>query len=406
MPDWINVEQTHTPGNTAEVADVVRNAAEQSTPVFPLGGATSLDYGLPATDPGWSLSLAGLNQIVDYPDRDMTITVGSGVTMKSISDALSENGQRLPIDVPNSEQATIGGVVACNWNGPLRYSMGTVRDYVIGIEGVDGRGTVFKGGGRVVKNVAGYDFCKLLTGSLGTLAVITQLTLKVKPVPTESAWVVCPLDSPQQADSLIESLTTSSPVPAAAVELVGGPQWQESLAIQAESAHWLLIALEGSSTELKWMIDSLSNEWAGQHKLSVVQGEQAERIWQALTEFPASGDSALVVGLSVIPSRLVATIDALVEVDSTVRWLSHAASGIIVAHFADFPQIGVSRAVTGQLRTAAAHGQGHVSILRNRDKTEVSRNSVWGAPTALSLMKSVKQQFDPNNILNRGRFVY
>ena len=119
--------------------------------------------------PGRTLDLTGLNRIVDYTPRDMTIVVEAGVRMADLAATLAAEGQHLPIDVPRAGEATIGGVVATNWSGPRRYGHGTIRDYVIGIHAVDGRGTPFKGGGRVVKNVAGYDFCKLLTGSLGTL---------------------------------------------------------------------------------------------------------------------------------------------------------------------------------------------------------------------------------------------
>ena len=121
----------------------------------------------------------------------MTITVEAGVTMRTLADLLAKERQRLPVDVPQAERATIGGVIATNWNGPRRYGEGIVRDFVIGISAVDGRGLPFKGGGRVVKNVAGYDFCKLLTGSLGTLGVITQVTLRLKPIPEQSALVAC-----------------------------------------------------------------------------------------------------------------------------------------------------------------------------------------------------------------------
>ena len=146
------------------------------------------------TQPRHDLDLTGLVKVVDYTPRDMTILVEAGVRMADLAATLAAEGQQLPIDVPRASEATIGGVVATNWNGPRRYGHGTIRDYVIGIHAVDGRGVAFKGGGRVVKNVAGYDFCKLLTGSLGTLGVITQLALKVKPLPERSATIVADCD--------------------------------------------------------------------------------------------------------------------------------------------------------------------------------------------------------------------
>src|SRR4029079_12976461 len=136
-----------------------------------------------------TLNLSSLAKIVDYTPRDMTILVEAGVRMADLAATLAAERQQLPIDVPRAADATIGGVIATNWCGPRRYGHGTIRDYVIGIHAVDGRGVAFKGGGRVVKNVAGYDFCKLLTGSLGTLGVITQVALKVKPQSESSAAV-------------------------------------------------------------------------------------------------------------------------------------------------------------------------------------------------------------------------
>ena len=153
------------------------------------------------------LSLAGLNRVVDYPARDMTITVEAGITHGRAWPTCwppSGNGCRSTCRTPT--EATLGGVVATALSGPRRYGHGTMRDYVIGISAVDGRGMPFKAGGRVVKNVAGYDFCKLLTGSLGTLGVITQVTLKIKPRPEASALASATLRDLDTAERLLAAL--------------------------------------------------------------------------------------------------------------------------------------------------------------------------------------------------------
>ena len=137
---------------------------------------------------------------------------------------LAAEGQHLPIDVPRAAEATIGGVVATNWSGPRRYGHGTIRDYVIGINAVDGRGTPFKGGGRVVKNVAGYDFCKLLTGSLGTLAVVTQVALKVKPQSESAAAVVGECADLAIAENALSALAMLE-TPPVAIDLLIGEGW-------------------------------------------------------------------------------------------------------------------------------------------------------------------------------------
>src|SRR6185295_8537546 len=189
--ETLPIVETLAPADQVELAEAVRAAHADGTGVYPIGGGTSLDFGLPAKRPGVGLSLANLKRVVDYPARDMTITVEAGITMAELANTLSAERQWLPIDAPQPGAATLGGVVATASCGPRRYGSGTVRDYVIGISAVDGRGMPFKGGGRVVKNVAGYDFCKLLTGSMGTLGVIAQLTLKIRPMPEQSAFVSC-----------------------------------------------------------------------------------------------------------------------------------------------------------------------------------------------------------------------
>ncbi len=152
------------------------------------------------------LSTTGISGVIDYPARDMTVTVEAGFALRDLQRLLASERQRLPVDCPKPEEATLGGMVATNASGSRRFGNGTLRDYVIGISAVDGHGTAFKAGGRVVKNVAGYDFCKLLTGSVGTLGVITQVTLKVRPLPEVSTFVVAPVVSLEQAESVLRRL--------------------------------------------------------------------------------------------------------------------------------------------------------------------------------------------------------
>ena len=190
--DLLPLTETRTPANQAELAAVVSEAHAAGTPLqHPLGGGTSLEYGLPARQAGLGLSLTGLTRVVDYPARDMTITVEAGLPLAELAGILAGERQWLPVEGPQPAEATIGGLMATAWSGPRRYGWGTMRDFVIGVSAVDGRGIPFKGGGRVVKNVAGYDFCKLLTGSCGTLAVVTQLTLKLRPLPDRSGLAAC-----------------------------------------------------------------------------------------------------------------------------------------------------------------------------------------------------------------------
>jgi glycolate oxidase FAD binding subunit len=405
------IKDVLSPATADELETVVREAFETGTPLYPIGGGTSLDFGLPTKTPGRDISLEKLNRVVDYPARDMTVTVEAGVTMKTLAELLAKERQRLPLDVPNSDRATIGGVIATNWNGPRRFGEGTVRDYVIGISAVDGRGMPFKGGGRVVKNVAGYDFCKLLTGSLGTLGIITQATLRLKPIPEQAALVACALPGGDAAEKLLAALVTSRITPTA-IELLAGPAWHADSALQAigglnKAALYLVVALEGTGAEVEFMIRQLIAEWRGAGiPAPLVVGEGAS-LWQRLVEFPAEGEYALAVKASVAPSGVTAMIDAARRLDPDCSVQAHAGNGLLIMKFPKFPAEGLSRALVGNQQPAAARHHGHVAVLSNPSGAEMTHQSAWGATDApLWLMTEVKRRFDPKDILNRGRFVY
>jgi glycolate oxidase FAD binding subunit len=398
------------PATQGELVAAVREAFENGTPLFPMGGGTSLGFGLPAKEQGIGLSLKGLNRIVDYPARDMTVTVEAGVRMKELAELLAKEGQRLPVDVPNAEQATIGGVIATNWNGPRRFGEGAIRDFVIGISAVDGRGNEFKGGGRVVKNVAGYDFCKLLTGSMGALGVITQVTLRLKPIPAQSALVACSVPDGAAAERLLGALIQSKTTPVA-VEVLAGPEWRNDptlagLRHDSPSALYVVVGLEGTAAEVEFMVGQLIEEW---HELGVemphVVGETAA-LWQRLIEFSASGNSPLVLKANVVPSGTTKMIDAARRLDPDCSIQAHAGNGVVLIKMSKFPAQGLSRALVGDLQPVAAGQQGQVVILSNPSGAEMTHQSAFGmTDSPLALMREVKRKFDPKDILNRGRFV-
>lgn len=410
--EQLPLSQIATPASQEDLAGIVARCYEDSTPLFPLGGCTALGYGVAATDSGEGLSLAALNRVVDYPVRDMTITVEAGITIDQLTETLAAGGQRLPIDVPLSDRATLGGVIATNTSGARRFGSGTIRDYVIGISAVDGRGVPFKGGGRVVKNVAGYDFCKLLTGSMGSLAVITQVTLKVRPIPQAAAFVVCPLEDGNQARSLLAMLTTTKTT-ASAVEILQGPAWNDDPALNAVEpgkAGRLAIGLEGTNVEVAWLMEQLESEWRGLGVRSMQRGASDEDagLWSRLAEFPAREGSALVVKCNCLPSKTIDLIEKLNGIDPQVDIQSHAGNGIIVARFpAANGSASMKDLVAQRIRPAVADVQGSVVVLGGDAAKDLPRETVWGREnTSWMLMRSVKNQFDPKNILNRGRFVF
>lgn len=411
--DTVPLTKTLEPADQDELVQAVRECYASETPVYPLGGCTSLESGLPAKRPGIGLSMRGCQRVIDYPARDMTITVEAGITMRSLAETLAAERQRFPIDVPQADRATLGGVIATNFNGPRRFGLGTVRDYVIGIRAVDGRGVAFKGGGRVVKNVAGYDFCKLLTGSMGTLGVITQATLKVVPIPEVSMYVVGRIDRLDDVEAVLGGLVRSDVRPSS-VEVLLGPFWErqtelgEALGPLTDSAAYLAFEIEGTAGEVRWMTNQLGREWRdlGIQRVDTF-GQDAVRFRREIVEFPQSTGAPLVIQASLRPSGVVPFLAAVRELDSGSSIQSHAGSGIVFVQFSKFPEGGLSRALVGRLRPVAASFDGHVVVLSNPSGTEVTHQSIWGGADApFQLMSVVKQQFDPRDLLNPGRFVY
>lgn len=404
--DRLPLTETLTPADQAEAAAIVRQAYEDGTPIYPIGGGTAIDFGLPAKQPGVGLSLAGLNRVVDYPSRDMTITVEAGIRMADLAAALAREGQRLPVDAAQADAATLGGVVATNFSGPRRYGHGTIRDYVIGISAIDGRGTPFKGGGRVVKNVAGYDFCKLLTGSLGTLAVITQVTLKVKPLPEATAFLSCDIADLAQAEPLLAALVNSQTTPAA-IELASGLDWQ-SLPAPSGGAAQLLVGFEGAQAEVDWQLAQLRREWQAQGAAGIAEhaGDAAQAIWSQGAEFASRGDAALVVKANVLPSATTRFMQLCRQLDPQVSLLAHAGNGIVLASFPQFSPADTSRWLVQRMQPAAAAASGN-PVVWSCAAGELTRQAVWGASRDdAEVMRAVKKQFDPQDLLNPGRFVY
>jgi len=407
------------PTTLGEVAESVRAAYEANQAVYPRGGGTALNYGCEASRAGVQLDLSSLKRIVDYTPRDMTIVVEAGVRMSELAATLAAEGQHLPIDVPRAGEATIGGVVATNWNGPRRYGHGTIRDYVIGIHAVDGRGVAFKGGGRVVKNVAGYDFCKLLTGSLGTLGVITQLALKVKPRPAASGAVAAECRGLAAADTMLARLV-ELPAPPVAIDMLQGAAWKSVLPqseppIAVSDANAVMVVrLEGTEREVDWLSAQVETELRRSGGMNVRRLEpvEADAFWARQVAFcdqgagDSSDGSAMVIKIAVPPSAVTAMVGQLLELDRECTIHSHAGNGIIYARFRRFQQADLTRVLVGRWRPAAIRFGGSLVVV-STTLEGLTPHLIWGGRTdATALLERVKEKFDPRNILNPGRFVY
>ncbi|WZO96923.1 FAD-binding oxidoreductase [Isosphaeraceae bacterium EP7] len=388
------------PESVEALSQFVGRHAADGTAIYPQGGRTSLDYGGLPSRPGVIIDTTGLNRVIDYPHADMTITVEAGLTLSAIAGVLDEHGQRLNVDAPQGDRATIGGIFACNATGPKRLGWGRPRDQIIGISYVSAAGEPVKGGGRVVKNVAGYDLPKLLTGSMGTLGIISQLTLKVRPKPEACALAWRPIDDPAEIERRLASLNMSGTRPVAlellnraAARRVGGP-------VGLPEAAWVLVVgFEDNKASVDWQVDRLQSELDG--CLSVLRDQESAPLWSALAEFPAAEPGPLSFLANVVPSAVAGLAGSL---DPEAWELgAHAGSGILRGHA--LGDIERADAAIPALRAEAARGKGSVVLTRcPADRKEALK--VWGDPRPdWHLTERIKKALDPAGIMNPGRFL-
>jgi glycolate oxidase FAD binding subunit len=313
----------------------------------------------------------------------------------------------LPIDAPEPARATVGGIVATNAYGPRRYARGTIGDYLIGIRAIDGCGEAFAGGGRVVKNAAGYNLPRLMVGSLGTLGVVTQLTFMVRPLPTHSALVICDVRSFRQAECLLDALGRSLATPMI-VELLAGPALPDCPlpARPAMAAARLAIGFEGAAAEVQAMANLLCDQWRalGANELTTIAGARVDAVWNWLSESPA------LLQIDVLPSRLVEVMEQVAGKLPATPLQAHAGNGVIRIYRAtDSTLLGndFANVVQNTLRPIAAAAAGHLTVLATPAEVELTPAEIWGPPRpGVALMRSIQQRFDPAGILNSGRFTW
>ena len=379
------------PRSAADVTALIREANAEGRAVYPRGGNTLADYGLPVARSGMVIDLRQLNQVDDYPARDMTITVGAGITVAELQKALAAEGQTLPVDIPLPERSTIGGALAANLSGPRRLGYGTLRDYLIGVSFINDQGEQCKAGGRVVKNVAGYDLCKLLIGSWGTLGIITQATLKVRPRAEGRAVVVARVPV-SKLEAILTGLHETNTRPVAVS--VQGDQSQANLAR-------LLVCFEEKGTTVSWQLNQLREEFAGMAlaELATHRNAAAEEAIQELTDILLPPAPPAWVWKASVPASQVAAFIGEAEM-RLLRWVAHASSGIVIGQ-AD----GTCNAAEIQrLRDLAGKRSGSLTVWR---APEAHRHAevLWGTVRPeLAMMQRVKAALDPKGLFNPGRY--
>jgi glycolate oxidase FAD binding subunit len=392
-----------TPADTAEAAAILRDAARDDLAVLIRGGGTKTDWAVPPRRVDLILDTGGLTGVVEHAAGDLITVVRAGTTMEALAGALT--GQQLALDVP-LPGATVGGTVAVNTSGPRRMLYGTVRDLLIGITVVRPDGRVAHAGGKVVKNVAGYDLGKLFAGSYGTLGLITECAFRLHPLPAARAVVRARVADPGRA---VAAVLGAQVVPSA-LEIDAPPDGEVEVAVLVEGS---AAGVRNRAATLAKILDGESSDdpppWWGRYPWQ--DGDLGLKLTAPLSKVPdllaaaresgapltvrgSAGTGVLYAGLP--QPRRDAPAPGPRRPGDNPRYSEQSVPG-------DYPRYS-EQSVVEFLRAAAVRGGGHAVVLTAPPGVRETLD-MWGPVAGLALMRRVKDQFDPGHRFAPGRFV-
>src|SRR5216683_4624112 len=379
------------PGTEKELAEVLRLSNEAGLAVIPRGGGTKLGWGNPPARADVILSTARLSAIIEHAWADLTVSVQAGCTIQRLQETLAQHGQRLALDPLWPEKTTVGGVLSTNDSGGLRLRFGALRDLIIGITIALPDGTLASSGGKVVKNVAGYDLPKLVTGALGTLGVITRAVFRLHPLPRNTRSFSVASANAEEAQRFVLAVQDSK---------LAHTSLQSHFSNDTPPVSDILFeGTEAGLTAQEAQLRNLSST------ASVSEATMAT--WTAREELWTFSDpaSTAIAKVSILPANLASTMKLVEHIANAhqLRWRALMyATGIGWLRLEGKPAV---LRETLQIWRGELQGQdGSLVALHRPDKMPAF--DAWGtAGDALLLMKAVKQQLDPKNTLNPGRFV-
>lgn len=401
-----------SPGSAQEIASILDLAQSEKLAVLPRGSGTKFALGAKPSAADILLDTCRLDRIVDYDAPNLTVTVQAGVTLGELQHVLAAQGNFLPLDAPLNA-STIGGVIATNSSGPKRLLYGSARDVTLGISAVLTQGGVVNFGGKVMKNVAGYDMTKLLIGSFGTLGVTTQVTFRLLPLPETARVLVAGFSTMDQAASILTGVLASQLSPSA-IELFNAAAWRNIGG--GTGRYYIAIGLEGFHEAVDRQVRDLIalGSRQGAEGIEILEGQEQERLWSCIRDFGGSPPfkSAECVGLRIgmpiskLPDLFRLSEERADELGLECAIGAHAGTGVLKTFFIN-PAIGayVPIQIILELRSAAEIAGGHL-VVEYGPWGVKEQAGVWGGPRPeWELMRQLKAKFDPNDVLNPGRFV-
>ncbi len=386
------------PSTTAEAQEIV--CQERGRALFPWGGGTRQHVGYAPGRAGLVVATRHLDAVTDYEPADMVATVQAGVTLSALQETLAQHGQWLPLLVARPDTQTVGGIVAARASSLARLGCGSVRDSLLGVQVVSSQGEVIQGGGKVMKNVSGYDLPKLYCGSWGTLGLITQATFKVAPRPAASATVALALPAERNSEDTLDALLASALMPTFLVLL--SPQAARDVLEADDDAQYLIIGFDGLAEDVQWQLDTLG---APQDLLPDSIASEVRARLRDFSQRPAPMTCAFHILSSQVGAYSRMMEWTAKRAGFTASVLSDAALGIVHAHFTPQDETGDWGVFYANLQDKAARVGGSFIVERMPDALRRAGAQVWSPQTSeWALMAQIKQNLDPQNQWNPGRF--
>lgn len=387
------------PESEEQVADVLRYANGAGLAVIPRGGGSQLALGNPPRRADIILSMARMNQLVEHAPHDLTVSAQAGMRLADLQRTLGGARQWLANDVLLDSAATLGGLIATNASGSRRLRYGGVRDQIIGVRVALADGTIARGGGKVVKNVAGYDLPKLYTGSLGTLGVIVAATFRLYPLSEISRTVTLTAPTWEPLCALAQQVTASTLEPTI-LDIATTPPGDYVFAARFET---VAEAAEQQAARLVEMAGPLGGT------ARILTSDDEAAFWIALRANqmpPGAAGNALAIKVSLLPTDIAPWLAQATAIagahDLQLLWRAHAGHGLVFVHLGG-PEGSLLDAVA-PLRQAALERHGSLAVL-DAPPALAGRLDPFGPSPALELMRRIKAQFDPHATLNPGRFI-
>ena len=407
------------PASVQEIQDVLQFAVEQNVSVIPAGAGTKLGIGnLRPQSPFLVVATKRLNSVLEYEPADLTVTVETGIRLAELQSELAKHRQYLALNPPYADRCTLGGIIATNTSGSLRLRHGTARNQVLGLKVVHANGTVVKSGGKVVKNVAGYDLNKLYIGAFGTLGIITEVALKLSPIPTRQAMLGAQFQDLQNAVNTGLNIVRSQMLPMFVNLFINSDtRYTETETHGSDTTEkrkpTLVTGFGGDPETVTWQLAQCQEimEQNGAMGVTTVEGESEHRLQETIQEFSAdNGETDRVIAKVNLKRTGIAEFAGQVIEASWHRdfqMMAMLGNGMLyitipLAPETDFQHLAE---VLTQLRQSALAAQGNL-IIETAPPELKQHIDVWGpVGDTLSLMKQVKAKFDAGGLLNPGRFV-